>query len=130
ARLVGRVELATAAYQQAAAALKDDPHGAAQHHGRQAALLEEIGDLAAAHQAYFAVLAVDPGNLAATEAVVRLGSRLGRWTEVATAIIDCTRTRGRVEKCLLEEIERAASETLTFDDMTRVLSMAIEQGGL
>ena len=117
-------------FRRAAKALSDDPHGAAQLRAREAELLEERGDLEGAHGAYFAVLAVDPGNLAATSSVVRIGSRLARWVEVGAAIVDCIRTRGRIEETLLGEIDAAAGETHSYDEMCRVLSAAVDQGGL
>lgn len=117
-------------FRRAAKALTDDPHGAAQLRAREAELFEERGDLEGAHGAYFAVLAVDPGNLAATSSVVRIGSRLARWVEVGAAIVDCIRTRGRIEEVLLGEIDAAAGETHSYDEMCRVLSAAVDQGGL
>jgi tetratricopeptide (TPR) repeat protein len=130
AKAQGRFDEALEGFRNAALALKDDAHAAALLRGREGELLEELNDLPGAHTAYFAVLAVDPGNLPATQAVVRIGSRLGRWVEVAAAICDCIRTRGRIEESLLNEIDEAAGETNTYDEMCRVLSAAVDQGGL
>ena len=130
ARHLSSFDLALDGFRRAAKALNDDPHGAAQLRAREAELLEERGDLEGAHGAYFAVLAVDPGNLAATSAVVRIGSRLARWVEVGAAIVNCIRTRGRIEDNLLGEIDAAAGETHSYDEMCRVLTAAVEQGGL
>ncbi|HKE18580.1 MAG TPA: tetratricopeptide repeat protein, partial [Kofleriaceae bacterium] len=130
ARHLSSYDAALDGFRRAAKALPDDAHGAAQLRAREAELLEERGDLEGAHGAYFAVLAVDPGNLAATSAVVRIGSRLARWVEVGAAIVDCIRTRGRIEDNLLGEIDAAAGETHSYDEMCRVLTAAVDQGGL
>ena len=130
ARAQGRFDEALEGFRKAAEALTDDAHAAAQLRLREGELLQELNDLPGAHTAYFAVLSVDPGNLAATQAVVRIGSRLGRWVEVAAAICDCIRTRGRIEEPLLSEIDEAAGETGTYDEMCRVLTAAVDQGGL
>ena len=130
ARAQGRFDEALDGFRKAAAALTDDPHAAALLRLREGELYQELNDLPGAHAAYFAVLSVDPGNLAATQAVVRIGSRLGRWVEVAAAICDCIRTRGRIEEPLLAEIDEAAGETGTYDEMCRVLSAAVDQSGL
>ena len=130
ARHLGGFDVALEGFRKAAAALADDAHGAAQLRAREGELYEEQGDLESAHRAHFAVLEVDPGNLAATSAVVRIGSRLGRWVEVAASFCDCVRTRGRLEESLLGEIDAAAGETHSYDEMCRVLGAAVEQGGL
>lgn len=130
ARSQDAVAEAVGAFRKAADALREDPHGAAQLRMREGELLEELGDQAGAHSAYFGVLSVDPANLEATRAVVRIGSRIGKWVEVAAAVIDCIRTRGRVDKSLLAEIDEAASENNSYDEMCKVISAAVDQGGL
>lgn len=128
AGVTGSWGTAAQAYREAAGALMDDPHEVARLRCEHGKILElRLACAEEAHDAFFMVLGIEPGNLAAVQAVVRLGSRLGRWEEVATALLSYIRTRNQVEPTLLEEMESVAAKTGAFDSAAAAIWSVLER---
>lgn len=129
AEATGDWPAAEAAYRQAAENAADDPHEVARLRLEQGKILSVRLDRDAdAHEAFMAVLGIDPSNLIAAQGVARLGTRQGRWPEVATAVLSFIRARNSIEDSLFVEIETAASDTEAWDDATRSFGDAMEMG--
>ena len=139
AEQTGSWQLAAEAYEQALAALAGEPggagdpadvHEAARLRQALAEILETRLDRGEdAHAAFMAVLGAQPGNLAAVGAAVRLGTRQGRWDEVAAAFIGHVRESNRIDTALLDEIEAVAAESGAFDKAASALTAALDAQG-
>lgn len=138
AEQTGSWQLTAEAYEQALAALAGagdgadvaDIHEAARLRQALAEVLEtRLNRAEDAHTAFMAVLGVQPGNLTAVSAAVRLGTRQGRWDEVAAAFIGHVRESNRIDSLLLDEIEGVAAESDGFDRAASALSTALDAQG-
>lgn len=118
---------AATAYEQAASALAEqDPHEACRLRFEQGKILEGPLDSAeAAHTAFFNVTGMEPGNIAAVRAVVRNGTRLGKWDETAIAVMAYIADREKIDMSLFQEMEEVAAEQSAFDDMVQGITAAL-----
>ncbi|WP_428264675.1 tetratricopeptide repeat protein [Haliangium sp.] len=130
ARLAGETgqwDAAAEAYEQAAQAVADDPFEAARLRFARGEILETRLDRPEdAYAAFYAVLAAQHGNRAAARAVVRLGTRLGRWEELSQGLLPHLCELDQLDHDLLEEMETVAAETAAWDGATAALRAAID----
>ena len=114
------------AYRLAAQNVSGDPHEAARLRLREASIADvELGSDEDAYAAYRAVGEVQPDNLGAAQAIVRIGSRLGRWTEACETAVTTTSARRSIATSLFDAIESAAREAQAFDEVAAALSKAV-----
>lgn len=100
-----------AAFAGAAEALEGDTHALAELRFREGGLREgDAGDRDGALSAYRAVVALQPGNLAAVTAVARLAGAAGRWDEVAGALLAYVVDRDHIPEGVLAEARSAADD--------------------
>ena len=135
ARATSQWEAAADAYELAAQALPDDPFEAARLRFSRGEILEsQLERPEDAYAAFLTVLESEPANQRAARAVVRLGTRLGRWDEVARALIAHVRELDRIEPALLDEIEAVAGGRGAWDAAAEALGAALDlatgDGGL
>lgn len=122
-------DVASQAFNAAAEHIADEPHEVAHLRFELGRILENHLDrFKEAHVSFLSVLGIQPGNLAAVKAVVRLGTRLGRWDEVALGMLGYIREANVIEPSLMAEIEEVAAETEAFGDAANALSVLLEQG--
>lgn len=134
AAVTGHWQWAVDAYEQAIAALAPDGDAAAHEVARLRLAMAKVLDTHLkrsedAYAAFLAVAAVQPGNADAVGAVVRLGTRLGRWDEVAPALLGLVRESNRIDPTLVSEIESVAADGDAFDKAAEALSAALEASG-
>ncbi|MEM9491605.1 MAG: hypothetical protein AAGC55_20840, partial [Myxococcota bacterium] len=130
AEATGDWAAAETAYRAAAEAGGDDPHEVARLRLEQGKILgARLNRDGEALDAFLAVLATAPGNMIAAQGTVRLGTRLGRWDEVATALLGFIRERNAIEDSLITELESAAADTDGFDQAAGSLAAALDTFG-
>lgn len=123
----GQWDAAADAYEQAAQALADDPFEAARLRFARGEILEKhLERPEDACAAFHAVLQAEPGNHAAARAVVRLGTRLGRWDEIAAAVLAHVRELDRVQPDLIVEMEAVAADQGAWDSAASALGAALD----
>jgi tetratricopeptide (TPR) repeat protein len=119
---------AVEALRKATEALAEDPHARAHLQLREATILEaQIGDNEAAVEAYLRVYALQQDNRTAVEGIVRLGTRLGRWQDVATVTVGHIVAVNDLVTPLLDEMEKVAEEASSFDAMAPAMEKAMSE---
>ncbi|MCG8419297.1 MAG: hypothetical protein MJE77_15295 [Proteobacteria bacterium] len=114
-------------YREAAERTTDDLHEVARLRLEQGKILSvRLDREAEAHEAFMAVLGIEPGNLIAAQGVVRIGTRLGHWDQVATAVLAFIHERNSIEDSLFAEIEYVASATEAFDSAASAFATALD----
>jgi len=97
---------------------------------QQGALLElRIGDLARALDAYLPVVAVFPESTEASEAVVRVAGRVGRWEDAARALVESARAQKRLDTDVASAFDAVATERDAWDVATAALEGAVSRTG-
>ncbi len=123
----GQWAVAVGAYRDAADAAAEQPHDVAQLRFVEARALEtELDDAEGAHAAYTAVITIDPNNVAATRSAVQLGAQLGKWDEVARAIVALSVARESFEEDLLDHAEGAAAEADAIATLAAAIATAVD----
>jgi tetratricopeptide (TPR) repeat protein len=126
AQTTSQWEAAAGAYELAAQALSDDPFEAARLRFARGEILEtRLERPDEAYAAFFTVLRAEPANQRAARAVVRLGTRLGQWDEVARALLAHVREIDRIEPSLLDEIEAVAAGRGAWDEAAAAVGAAL-----
>jgi lipopolysaccharide biosynthesis regulator YciM len=116
------------AYDLAAQALPEDPFEAARLRFSRGEILESRLDRPEdAYAAFLTVLEAEPANQRAARAVVRLGTRLGRWDEVARSLLAHVRETDRIDPALLDEIEAVAGNRGAWDAAASALGAALDR---
>jgi len=122
ARDTGDWTTASRAIGDAIANLRDDPHEAARLHMVHGDILEEkLDDAPGALSAFRTVAQTQPGNLRAVQGVIRLAPGLGRWDDVAQAVLRHFQARDRFDEDLLTSVGRTA-ESLGADSFDRLIT--------
>ncbi len=133
ARLAGATDqwqVAADAFHRTALAVADDPIEIAYWSFEAAKILEQkLANPDAAHTAYFRVIGIQPDNLVAVQGAVRVGTGLGRWSEVAAAVLSYTQSRKTIEDSLFDMLEQAAEAAGAFDEMIAAVTAAADQIG-
>lgn len=110
----------------AISASKSDPMRAAGLRVQQGALLElRLQDPARALEAYLPVIDVFPNSTEATEAVVRVAAKVGRWDDAARAFVEFSRHEKRIDGDVLDTYERAAEEKEAWEAATSAFELVI-----
>lgn len=110
----------------AIAASASDPLRAGTLRMQQGSLLElNVGDFARALDAYLPVIAAFPESTEASQAVVRVAGRVGRWEHAARAVVDSARAQQRVDGEVAGTFERVAEETAAWDAATAALEETV-----
>ncbi len=118
------------AYLGAIAALGDDKQEAARLRLAYADLAaNQLGEPEQAARAYHHVTDVEPGNQRAVHALTRLGSRLGLWRQVATAIVRYAQVREGFDDELLAMLEAQAHSQHANDALATELQTALDAHG-
>ncbi|HWN68529.1 MAG TPA: hypothetical protein VNM90_12905, partial [Haliangium sp.] len=126
AQATSQWEAAADAYELAAQALPDDPFEAARLRFARGEILEaRLERPEDAYAAFLTVLGAEPANQRAARAVVRLGTRLGRWDEVTGALLAHMREIDRVDSASLDEIEAVAGNGGAWDAAAGALEAAL-----
>lgn len=129
AQATGQWEVAASALSAAAEAAADDANEVAHLYFELGSILESRLDRPEeAHRAFLSVLGIQPSLLAAVRAVTRLGTRLGRWDDVALGLLGYVREANAIEASLLQEIEQVADASGTFPAAAAALSSILDQG--
>lgn len=127
AEATGQWEAVADAYGSAAVALPDDPFEAARLRFSRGEILESrLERTDDAYAAFAIVLYAEPANARAARAVVRLGTRLRRWDEVARALIRHAREVDRIDPAFLVEIEAEAAEQGAWETVAGALGTALD----
>lgn len=130
ARDVNDYATLSAAYAGAIAALGDDKQEAARLRLAYADLAaNQLNDLEQAARAYEQVVDAEPGNRRAVHAFTRVGSRLARWKNVATAIVCYAQAREGFDDELLAMLEAQAHSQRANDALARELQAALDAHG-
>ncbi len=110
------------------AACGDDALRAATLRVQQGALLEHrVGDLARALDAYLPVIAVFPESSEATEAVVRVAGRVGRWEDAARALAESAVAQRQLDFNAASTYEWVAAEREAWDAAVNALESAVDR---
>lgn len=110
------------------AACGDDALRAATLRVQQGALLEHrVGDLARALDAYLPVIAVFPESSEATEAVVRVAGRVGRWDDAARALVESAVAQKQLDFSAASTYEWVAAERESWDAAVNALESAVDR---
>ncbi|MGZ6088804.1 MAG: hypothetical protein ACXWUE_35400, partial [Polyangiales bacterium] len=126
AEVTNQWSVAVDAIGAAIAASRQDPLRAASLRVQQGALLElRLQDPARALEAYLPVLDVFPESAEATEAVVRVAARVGRWDDAARAFVEFARVEKRIDGDVVETFERSADEKDEWEPATSAMELAI-----
>ena len=88
-------------------------------------LSQRLGREEDAHTAYCAVIAVDPSNRAAADAVVSLGAKHGHWRDVANALVGYARGANTIAEEHLRDSESSATASGAFDELTTAMEEAL-----
>lgn len=128
AESTGNWDGAEVAYEQAAQALTDDPFEAARLRFSRGEILENrLERTEDAYAAFLAVHRAEPGNARAIAAVLRLGTSLGHWDEIAAAFVRHVREVDRIDAELVGQMETVAGEQNAWDAATQALTQALDQ---
>ncbi len=112
----------------AIAACGDDALRAASLRVQQGTILEQhIGDLARALDAYLPVVAVFPESTEASQAVVRVAGRVGRWEDAARAFVESAGAQRRLDTDVAATFEHVATEREAWDVATTALEGAVSR---
>ena len=133
-RATGAFATAIAAYREAAAAVADDPYEVSRLRYQEGVLSEqEVGDPAAALEAYLEVAGRSPADPDAARAVTRLGVTLERFEPVAAVFVANARARGMIDETCARTLEEGvgpelvrAVEAAAQDGTTPQASLAAE----
>jgi len=126
AELTSGWPLAIDALGAAISACGDDALRAASLRVQQGTLLElRVGDLARALDAYLPVVALFPESTEASEAVVRVAGRVGRWEDAARALVETARAQKRLDTDVTAAFDRVATELDAWEVATTALEGAI-----
>jgi len=116
------------AYLEAIAALGDDQREAARLRLAYADLAaDRLNDPPQAADAYRQVAEIEPGNRRPVQAFASLGSRLGQWTEVATAVVRYADKREAFDDELLAILESNAGMQSANDQLAEALQAALDK---
>jgi tetratricopeptide (TPR) repeat protein len=130
AQATGTVGAAVAGLRTAAGQVQDDVHCAARLRTRAGQLLERVLDLPGdACDDFTAAAGLVPASREAVPALVRLGSRLGRWPDVAASFLSHTRAIDQVDEALLDAMAAGASGRTAWDEATSALERALGDTG-
>ena len=122
-------EIAAQAFHAAAEAVGDDPHEVAHLRFELGHILEErLQRQPEAHLSFLNVLGIQPGHLAAVQALTRIGTQLGRWDDVALGLLGYVREANVIEPSLLQVMESAAADSDAFAAAAGALSATLDQG--
>lgn len=114
------------AYLEAIAALEGDAREQARLRLAYADLAaDRLADQEQAASAYGQVAEVEPGNRRAVQAFAVLGSKLGQWDAVTSAVVQYTLVREAFDDELLSILEGAARESGAHDELAQALTAAL-----
>ncbi|MBX7197687.1 MAG: hypothetical protein K1X94_36915, partial [Sandaracinaceae bacterium] len=128
AEVTGGFPTAIEALGAAVVASADDALRAGTLRMQQGTLLElHVGDFARALDAFLPVIAVFPESTEASQAVVRVAGRVGRWEDAARAVVDSARAQQRVDGDVTATFDRVAEERSAWDAATTALEAAVSR---
>jgi tetratricopeptide (TPR) repeat protein len=87
---------------------------------------DKLNDHPAALRSYLAAAAISPERLEIAQAAVRVGSRLGKWKEVAQVPVALFRARGKTDAALLSALESAATSVASFDALIAAMTDVLD----
>jgi tetratricopeptide (TPR) repeat protein len=119
------------AYLEAIGALAGEPREAARLRMAYADLAaDRLSDSKAAAGAYAQVADTEPGNRRAVAAFASLGTTLGHWNEVASAVLRYAEVREAFDDELLGTLEMAAKRDSAHDGLASALAAALDKSKL
>ena len=128
AKSTGDYLTAAFAYREAIEALGTDAREAARLRLAYADMVaDHLDDPTGAVEAYGQVAAVEPGGRRTVHAFATLGAQLGRWDDVAGAVIRYCGIREAFDDELLSILEMAAAKVSAHDALATALTTALDK---
>lgn len=114
-------------YADAIAASKDEARKAELLFSQGAILEKRLVDLPGALQSYSRVTELQPENVEAAVALVRVAGISGRWDVAADALVSVSAAKGAVDNVSITTFESVSAETASWEPATRELSRSISR---
>ncbi len=89
----------------------------------------QLDELRAALDAFVHVSNLEPSDLDAARAVIRVAGRTMRWDAAARAVVEATRARSVLEPDLIQAVEEAAAAATGWDAITFAIASLVHDGG-